>query len=151
MAAIALLTAIFPSRHSLPPGWQCRAARDRSAAISSTRRMCRVREQGSPKPLTRLAHTGDPCEAGAAIHAAASVPEKLGTQLWARGLQGMDAASYSRARAKQARQLAETTLDDTLRDALRSMARDYDELAEDLEHGAEAVRHPGLLPEEAVS
>jgi hypothetical protein len=63
----------------------------------------------------------------------------------------MDAGSYCRARAKQVRQLAETTIDDTLRDALLAMARDYDELAEDLENGAEAVRHPGLLPEEAVS
>jgi hypothetical protein len=38
--------------------------------------------------------------------------------------------------------LAETTLEDALRESLRAMARDYDELAEDLDNGATAVRHP---------
>lgn len=46
--------------------------------------------------------------------------------------------------------LAETTLGYSLRDALSAMARHYDEVAEDLESGAEAVRHPELLPEEAL-
>jgi hypothetical protein len=59
----------------------------------------------------------------------------------------MDAAAYCRARAKEVRQLAETTLEDALRESLRAMARDYDELAEDLDNGATAVRHPDLLPE----
>ena len=59
----------------------------------------------------------------------------------------MDAAAYCRARAKEIRQLAETTLDDSLRESLRAMARDYHELAEDLDNGATAVRHPDLLPE----
>ena len=58
----------------------------------------------------------------------------------------MDAAVHCRARAKHARQLAETTLDHSLHDALLAMAQDYDELAEDLEHGAEAVRHPNCCP-----
>ena len=59
----------------------------------------------------------------------------------------MDAAAYCRTRAERVTQLAETTLDHTLRASLRALARDYDELAEDLENGAEAVRHPQLLPQ----
>jgi len=66
-------------------------------------------------------------------------------------LRVMDAAVHCRTRAKHARQLAETTLDHSLHDALLAMAQDYDELAEDLEHGAEAVRHPELLPEAATT
>jgi hypothetical protein len=58
----------------------------------------------------------------------------------------MNAAVYCRVRARQVTQLAETTLDDALRGSLCAMARDYDELAEDLESGAEPVRHPELLP-----
>lgn len=60
----------------------------------------------------------------------------------------MDAAAYCRERATRVRQLAETTLDDALRESLRAMARDYDELAKDLDSGTEAVRHPDLLPEQ---
>lgn len=67
------------------------------------------------------------------------------------GLWGMDAASYCRARAKHMRALAETTFDYALRDAFLAMARDYEEVAEDLEHSAEPVRHPDLLPETAAS
>lgn len=59
----------------------------------------------------------------------------------------MDAAYYCRGRANHARQLAETALDDSLRAALLTMAQDYDELAVDIKSGAEAVRHPELLPE----
>ena len=59
----------------------------------------------------------------------------------------MDAAAYCHARAKEVRLLAETTLEDALRESLHAMARDYDELAEDLDNGATAVRHPDLLPE----
>ena len=60
----------------------------------------------------------------------------------------MDTAAYCRARARQVRQLAETTLDDALRESLRAMARNYDELAEDLDSGTEPVRHTELLPEQ---
>ena len=45
----------------------------------------------------------------------------------------MDAAAYCRARARHGRKLVEITLDDALRESLRAMARDYDELAEDLD------------------
>ena len=45
------------------------------------------------------------------------------------------------------RALGETTLDYALRNAFLTMARDYEEVAEDLEHGAKPVRRPDLLPE----
>jgi hypothetical protein len=56
-------------------------------------------------------------------------------------------AAYCRERARHMRQLAESILDTTLREGLYAMARDYDEVAEDLESGAETVRHPELLGE----
>jgi hypothetical protein len=48
----------------------------------------------------------------------------------------MDRASYYRDRANHARQLAAAAWQPDLADALRRLAQDYDEIAEDLEAGA---------------
>ena len=62
-----------------------------------------------------------------------------------RCFEGMDGASYYRERADHLRRLAEMTRD--LEGAVRSLAQDYDETAEDLEAGATEARHPELLGE----
>jgi len=51
-------------------------------------------------------------------------------------------------RANHLRQLADMTWQPDLEMSLRSLARDYDETAEDLEVGASEIRHPELLTEE---
>jgi hypothetical protein len=58
----------------------------------------------------------------------------------------MDGASYYREQADHARQLAEATWQDNLKELLRRLARDFDERAENIEDGAATeVRHPELL------
>jgi len=57
----------------------------------------------------------------------------------------MESASYYRERADHVRRLAEITWQDDLEAALRRVAQDYDEIAEDL--GATEIRHPELLRE----
>ncbi len=57
----------------------------------------------------------------------------------------MDRASHYREQADHARQLAEATSLDDLKEMLRHLARDFDETAEDIEAGATKVRHPELL------
>jgi hypothetical protein len=59
----------------------------------------------------------------------------------------MDSASYYRERAEHLRRLAEMTWQDDLEALLRCVARDYDEIAEDLATGATEIRHPPLLSE----
>jgi hypothetical protein len=56
----------------------------------------------------------------------------------------MDRASDYRKQADHARQLAEATWQDNLEEILRRVARDFDEIAEDIEAGAIEVRHPEL-------
>jgi hypothetical protein len=57
----------------------------------------------------------------------------------------MDRASHYRDLADDARQLAEATWQDDLEETLRRMARDFDEIAKDLEAGATELRHPEPL------
>ena len=59
----------------------------------------------------------------------------------------MTDASYYRERADHVRRLAEMTWQDELEALLRGVARNYQEVAEDLEAGATEVRHPELLRE----
>jgi hypothetical protein len=59
----------------------------------------------------------------------------------------MKDAAYYRECAAHARRLAEMSYQGELRDFLRDMARDYDDVAEDLENGAIEVRHPDLMPQ----
>ena len=54
---------------------------------------------------------------------------------WSSGsrcLQGMEPASYYRAQAEHLRRLAKLTWQDNLEDFLRILAKDYEEVAEDL-------------------
>jgi hypothetical protein len=60
---------------------------------------------------------------------------------------GMVDVSYYRDRANHLRHLADMTWQHDLEMSLRSLARDYDETAEDLEAGASEIRHPELVPE----
>jgi hypothetical protein len=57
----------------------------------------------------------------------------------------MDRASDYRKQADHARQLAEATWQDNLEEMLNRLARDFDEIAEDIEAGATELRHLELL------
>jgi hypothetical protein len=57
----------------------------------------------------------------------------------------MDPAAHYRRQADHARQLADAAWQPDLKDALRHLAKDYDEVAEDIEAGATEPRHPDLI------
>jgi hypothetical protein len=59
--------------------------------------------------------------------------------------QSMDRAIHYRNKAKRVRQLADAAWQLDLQDTLRSLAKDYDEIAEDIESGAAQIRHVELL------
>jgi hypothetical protein len=64
-------------------------------------------------------------------------------------------ASHYRELADHARQLAQATWQDDLENTLRCLARDFDEIADDIEADATEVRHPepsrwALLPRSGV-
>jgi hypothetical protein len=52
--------------------------------------------------------------------------------------------SYYRDQAERARRFAMEPTDRETKDKLREMARDYLDIAEDLESGAAEIRHPEL-------
>ena len=56
-------------------------------------------------------------------------------------------ASYYRGQAARVRRLSIVPSDRETQEILQEMARDYAELAEDLERGAIEVRHPELMPQ----
>ncbi len=55
--------------------------------------------------------------------------------------------SYYREQAERARRVAKGPTDYELQQTLRQMARDFDDIAEDLESGAIEIRHPELMPQ----
>jgi hypothetical protein len=57
----------------------------------------------------------------------------------------MDRVSDYRKQADHARQLAEATWQDNLEEMLHRLARDFDEIAEDIEADATELHHPELL------
>ena len=57
----------------------------------------------------------------------------------------MDRAAHYRDKANRALRLAEAAWQPELKDRLRSLAKDYDEISEDIETGATEIRHPELL------
>jgi hypothetical protein len=59
----------------------------------------------------------------------------------------MDRAAHYRNKAERARRLADLSWQPDLQDTLRSLAKDYDEIAEDMESGAPEIRHAELLDE----
>ena len=59
----------------------------------------------------------------------------------------MNRPSDYRERANHLRQLAEMTWQDDLEALLRGAARDYDEIADDLEAGGTGIRHNELIRE----
>jgi hypothetical protein len=56
----------------------------------------------------------------------------------------MHDAAYYREQAERARRLAKVPTDRETQEALERLAQDYWEVAEDLEGGAEEIRHPEL-------
>ena len=56
-------------------------------------------------------------------------------------------ASYYRVQAERALRLARATTDSETQETLERMARDYKDIAEDLESGAIEIRHPDLMPQ----
>jgi hypothetical protein len=59
----------------------------------------------------------------------------------------MHGSSYYRDQAERARRLAMEPTDRETKERLRELARDYLEIAEDLERGTAEIRHPELLPQ----
>jgi hypothetical protein len=56
-------------------------------------------------------------------------------------------ASYYREQDERALRLARGTNDSETQEALERVARDYEDIAEDLESGAIEIRHPELMPQ----
>lgn len=63
------------------------------------------------------------------------------------GLKNLKDSAYFRRRADQTRGLSRQMLQPGIRKTLLDLARDYDELAEDLANCAIEVRHPELMPQ----
>lgn len=59
----------------------------------------------------------------------------------------MHDASYYRDQAERARRLASAVTDRETVAALSRAARDFEDIAKDLERGAVEVRHPALMPQ----
>jgi hypothetical protein len=57
---------------------------------------------------------------------------------------------YFRRCAARTRRLSRMMLQAGIRETLLNLARDYDELADDLELGTAAIRHPELLPSRLI-
>ena len=57
----------------------------------------------------------------------------------------MDDATHFRDQANHARRLADAAWQSDLKDILRCLAKDYDEVAEDMERGAAKIRHAELF------
>lgn len=53
--------------------------------------------------------------------------------------------SYYRQQAERAKRLSDSTTDQQLSEALASAARDFADIADDLERGAAEVSHPELV------
>jgi len=63
------------------------------------------------------------------------------------GLRNLKDADYFRRRADQTRGLSRQMLQPSVRKTLLDLARDYDEVAEDLTNSATKMRHPELMPQ----
>lgn len=67
------------------------------------------------------------------------------------GLRDLKDAAYFRRRAERTRGLLRMILQPGVRKTLMDLARDYDELADDLERGGLTLRYPELLPQRLTS
>jgi hypothetical protein len=59
---------------------------------------------------------------------------------------GMQNASHYREQAERARRLARVTTARAIEESLARTAKDYSDIADDLESGAIEIRHPELMP-----
>jgi hypothetical protein len=62
----------------------------------------------------------------------------------------MQDAAYYRQRAERVRQLARMSSDSVYEEMMR-LARDFEDIADDLLHGAVEIRHPELMPQKSRS
>ena len=69
----------------------------------------------------------------------------VGTSFGCRCFKVMERAAHYRDKANRALRLAEAAWQPELKDRLRSLAKDYEEIAEDIETGATEIRHPEIL------
>lgn len=60
----------------------------------------------------------------------------------------MHAAEYYREQARRARRLAKMVHQSDVCRTLETAARDFDEIAEDLERGIVEIRHRDLMPQQ---
>jgi hypothetical protein len=60
----------------------------------------------------------------------------------------METAQHYRDQATRARRLAQQSHDREISEGFKTFAREYDEIAEDLERGAIEFRHPELMPQQ---
>jgi hypothetical protein len=71
--------------------------------------------------------------------------DRMGTVFGRRCFAVMNRVAHYRDQANHTRQLADAAWQLNLRDMLRCIAKDYDEVAEDIETGATEIRHAELL------
>ena len=71
--------------------------------------------------------------------------DRMGTVFGRRCSAVMNRVAHFRDQANHTRQLADAAWQLDLRDMLRCIAKDYDEVAEDIETGATEIRHAELL------
>jgi len=71
--------------------------------------------------------------------------DRMGMVLGRRCFAVMDRAAHYREQANHARRLARAAWQLDLADMLRRLAKDYDEVAEDIEAGATKIGHAELL------
>jgi hypothetical protein len=99
---------------------------------------------GSARFVLFASHS-NPSECGLAWPAGLFLRDRMGMALRVAVLELMDRAAYFRDRAEQIRRLADAAWQPELKEALRRLANDYDEVAEDIETGAPTIRHSELL------
>ena len=83
--------------------------------------------------------------ASSALYIEAFWLDRMGTVFGRRCFAVMNCVAHYRDQANHTRQLADAAWQLDLRDMLRCIAKDYDEVAEDIETGATEIRHGELL------
>jgi hypothetical protein len=71
--------------------------------------------------------------------------DRMGMVFGSRCLEVMDHAAHYRDRANHVRELADAAWQPDLKDMLRGLAKDYDEVADDIGNGATEIRQAELL------
>ena len=120
-----------PSPARSLPGGASGQRRRLPAVYSKCARMSRSRGWGQGSIARRECGEDSPCALGMVCDGKCS--------------EVMDGAAHYRNKAKRARQLADLAWQPDLQDTLRSLATDYDEIAEDIESGETEIRQAELI------